>query len=267
MSMAWSRTGFCRIFYILHEDYEKSFPSASCALISISKETKVAVTFILSSWSQVSACRVLAACIRTFTAWSYGCTCVSVPSVTVLTPTFIGTNRIVTHRVGSVTIVSVSLTFVDVYAYTTIVSLLKACLTATREASYSVSTLCVGAMTIVCVTDAFVYVFTDDSIAFKSRFLTTTFKTSVCVIAEPVVLMAVMGSPFAFIDIFAYNSTSLKSHITCAFKGANGICTRCLAMAIMSASLAFVDIFADVTVSLISSVTFTGIGSNGVCAS
>lgn len=41
---------------------------------------------------------------------------------------------------------------------------------------------------------------------------------------------------------FAYNSTSLKSHITCAFKGANGVCTRCLAMAYMSASLAFVDI-------------------------
>lgn len=42
------------------------------------------------------------------------------------------------------------------YAYTTIVSLLKACLAATREASYGVSTLGVGAMTIVCVTDAFV---------------------------------------------------------------------------------------------------------------
>lgn len=160
---------------------------------------------------------------------------------------------------GSVTIVSVSLTFIDIYAYTTIVSLLKAFLAATPEASYGVSTLCVGAMTIVCVTGAFVYVFTIDSIAFKSRFLTTTFKTSVCVIAEPVVLMAVMSSQFAFIDIFAYNSTSIKSHITCTVKRANGVCTRCLAMAIMSASLAFVDIFADVTVSFISSVTFTGI--------
>lgn len=42
------------------------------------------------------------------------------------------------------------------YAYTTIISLLKANLATTREASYRVSTLGMGAMTIVCVTDAFV---------------------------------------------------------------------------------------------------------------
>lgn len=44
------------------------------------------------------------------------------------------------------------------YAYTAIVSLLKAFFATTREASYRVSTLGVGTVTIVCVVFAFINV-------------------------------------------------------------------------------------------------------------
>lgn len=59
---------YSKVQELLHKTIE-----LTCACFSISKETKVAVTFILSSPSQVSTRRVLAAVIRTFSAWSFGC--------------------------------------------------------------------------------------------------------------------------------------------------------------------------------------------------